>query len=224
VDDGIFVLNPQGGADVYDIARVKEKFGIEPRQIPDLIAFVGDATDNIPAIKGITEKKAVALLRQYDTAENVIKSAGKISDAKLRQLIEENSRQILLNKELASLDDHMDLKLTPGCLAIGEPDTRKLAEIFTEYQLKAFLKELPVPTGPSAPEVVVEFVMDKDIPAVCSKGALYIAADSVASMVLGSAEKAFRPESLGPETKKALADASIPKIGHDLKNKGDACL
>jgi len=57
---------------------------------------------------------------------------------KLRQLIEENSRQILLNKELASLDDHMDLKLTPGCLAIGEPDTRKLAEIFTEYQLKAF--------------------------------------------------------------------------------------
>ncbi|HQJ15523.1 MAG TPA: DNA polymerase I [Candidatus Omnitrophota bacterium] len=217
VDEDISVFDPQADEKVYDAARVREKFGLEPRQIPDLIAFVGDTVDNIPGIKGITEKKAIALLSEYGTAEKVIAAAAGIPEGKIRQAIEENSGQISLNKELASLDDRMDFGFDLDSLAIRAPDIKKLAKIFTEYELKAFLKDLPASVQPAVPAVTAEFASDKDIPAACGQGALYIAGSGLDSLAFGSCEKVFRIEKIGPGARSVLADPAVPKIGHDLK-------
>jgi DNA polymerase-1 len=123
VDEYISVVSPQAEEVLYDARLVKEKFGLDPTQIPDLIALIGDAVDNIPAIKGISEKKAVALLCEFGSVEKILSSIGRVTPDNLRQAIEENSSQIALNKELASLDDNMDIEFSLDSLAIQEPDT-----------------------------------------------------------------------------------------------------
>jgi DNA polymerase I len=218
VDEDISVISPQAEEISYDAGLVKEKFGLAPGQIPDLIALIGDAVDNIPAIKGISEKKAIALLSEYGSVEKIVSSIDKVTPPGLRQAIEENSSQIALNKELASLDDNMDLKFSLDLLSIGEPDTKKLAEIFTEYELKAFLKELPASSQPAGPQVSAVSIADKDMAGACgSPEVLYIAGASRDSLVFGSADKIFRIEKTGARTKQALEDPNVLKTGHDLK-------
>ncbi|MFA5099756.1 MAG: DNA polymerase I [Candidatus Omnitrophota bacterium] len=219
VDGDIAVISPQAEEIVYDTARVKEKFGLDPAQIPDLIALIGDSVDNIPGIKGISEKKAVALLSEYGSIEKITGSISTITPAKLRQAIEENASQICLNKELASLDDNMDIVFSLEALSIQEPDTKKLAEIFTELEFKAFLKDLPASVQPASPVVTAVYVTDNDIPAVCAQppAELYIAGENRDSMVFGVSDKVFRVEKAGVCTKQVLEDPSIRKIGHDLK-------
>jgi DNA polymerase I len=219
VDNDIAVISPQADDIVYDRARVKEKFGLEPGQIPDLIALIGDSVDNIPGIKGISEKRAVALLTEYGSVEKIAGAAGAIIPVKVRQAIEENAPQIALNKELASLDDHMDIEFSLDALTIREPDTKKLAEIFTELEFKAFLKDLPASVQPAGPAVSAVYMTDKDMLSVCAQPSaeLYIAGDGRDSLVFGVSDKVFRVEKSGPCTKQVLEDPQIRKAGHDLK-------
>jgi DNA polymerase I len=219
VDNDIAVISPQAEEIVYDTARVKEKFGLEPAQIPDLIALIGDSVDNIPGIKGISGKKAVALLTEYGSVEKIAAAAGAITPVKLRQAIEENAAQISLNKELASLDDRMDIGFSLDALAIREPDTKKLAQIFTELEFKAFLKDLPASVQPAGPAVSAVYVADKDMLSVCAQPSaeLYIAGEGRDSLVFGVSDKVFRVEKTGACTRQILEDPGIRKVGHDLK-------
>ncbi len=80
VGDGVTVLFPRGGKDgpeVVDRAGVRERYGIEPAQVPDFIALRGDPSDGLPGAKGIGAKTARDLLREHGTLDDVIAAASK---------------------------------------------------------------------------------------------------------------------------------------------------
>jgi 5'-3' exonuclease len=80
VGDAVTVLFPRGGKDgpeVVDAAGVRERYGIEPAQVPDFIALRGDPSDGLPGAKGIGAKTARDLLRAHGTLEGVIAAAAK---------------------------------------------------------------------------------------------------------------------------------------------------
>ena len=80
VSDRVTVLFPRGGKDgpeVVDAAGVRERYGIEPAQVPDFIALRGDPSDSLPGAKGIGAKTARDLLRAHGTLDGVIAAAGK---------------------------------------------------------------------------------------------------------------------------------------------------
>ncbi|MDP1848633.1 MAG: 5'-3' exonuclease [Solirubrobacteraceae bacterium] len=80
VDDAVTVLFPRGGKDgpeVVDAPSVRERYGIEPAQVPDFIALRGDPSDGLPGAKGIGAKTARDLLRAHGTLEGVIAAASK---------------------------------------------------------------------------------------------------------------------------------------------------
>jgi 5'-3' exonuclease len=80
VSDHVRVLFPRGGKDgPEDIgpAEVRERYGVEPGQVPDFIALRGDPSDGLPGAKGIGAKTARDLLREHETLEGVIAAAGK---------------------------------------------------------------------------------------------------------------------------------------------------
>ena len=219
VDDNISVISQQAQEIFYDTARVKDKFGLNPAQIPDLIALIGDSVDNIPGIKGISGKKAVALLSEYGSIENISHSISSVTPVKLRQAIEENAAQISLNKELARLDDTMDIAFSPEALALKEPDWKKLAEIFIELEFKAFLKDLPVSVQPASPVVTAVCVADKDMAAIFAQqpAELYIAGEDCGSLVFGVKQKVFKVDKIEGCAKQILENPAIRKLGHDLK-------
>ncbi|MGW8177318.1 MAG: 5'-3' exonuclease [bacterium] len=116
---GVVVAAPGRRADdtVYDTAKkVQEKHGVYPRLLPDLKALAGDASDNIPGVKGIGPKTAVQLIDEYSNVRGVIlaaagKDGGRWPVAeRFRQKIIDARRDILLFKKLTELTPDVEVK------------------------------------------------------------------------------------------------------------------
>jgi DNA polymerase-1 len=143
VSDDVEVYNPyKEGGIVFTEALVKEKFGVEPKRIADLIALMGDASDNIPGAHGIGEKTARELLQDFKGAEDLIKNSSKIKREAVRSIIENNREAIRMSRELALLRNDVPLDADLKTLKLRPPDTQKLWEVFARLEFKGMLKEL----------------------------------------------------------------------------------
>lgn len=92
--DGEIILTPES---------VKGKYGITPGHIVDVLALMGDASDNIPGVKGIGEKTAYKLVQDYGTVEEIMKKAGSLKPDKVNKLVQAGLEDIKLSLELAVL-------------------------------------------------------------------------------------------------------------------------
>jgi len=127
---------------VYDSAMVESKYGISPRQITDLMALAGDATDNIPGVTGIGEKTAVGLLRDFGDLESLLANVEKIKSASKRKLIADGIEQARLSKELATVDSDISIEIDFDQLRLKKPNRDMLIKIFKGLEFKKLLKEL----------------------------------------------------------------------------------
>ncbi|MFA5436273.1 MAG: 5'-3' exonuclease H3TH domain-containing protein, partial [Candidatus Neomarinimicrobiota bacterium] len=115
VSDRIFLYAPATGnrpLTVYGVAEVKEKWGVEPAQIIDLLGLMGDSSDNVPGVKGIGEKTAVKFLSEYGTMENLLNAAGSIANARIREKILQDADAARLSRELVTIDTEVPLKVS----------------------------------------------------------------------------------------------------------------
>ena len=90
--------------EVFDEARLREEWGIEPRQVVDFQALVGDAVDNVPGVPLIGPKFARQLLEQYGTLEAVLDHAAEVPGAKRKENLLRFRDQALLSRELVRLE------------------------------------------------------------------------------------------------------------------------
>lgn len=106
VDDHVKILRPGkdvGEYDVYDAQRVKEKFGVLPEHVIDVLALIGDSSDNIPGVKGVGEKTAIPLIEKYGTVENLYAHLDEIERESLRKKFIENRDMAFLSKTLVTI-------------------------------------------------------------------------------------------------------------------------
>ena len=141
VDEHIKVVNPQKDNLVFDAARVKEAFGVGPEGIPDLMALMGDATDNIPGVSGIGEKTAVELMKEFGSLDNLLKNVDKVKGEARKKALRENEKVAILSKELALADVHVPIKVEFDELKLKEPDRGALLELFKELEFKSLIKD-----------------------------------------------------------------------------------
>jgi DNA polymerase-1 len=95
----------------YTPAEVKEKLGVLPELVPDYLGLVGDSSDNIPGVKGIGPKGAVALLEQFGSVEEIYKHIEKVKKEGQRNQLIDCKHDALLSKKLATVKRDMDLAL-----------------------------------------------------------------------------------------------------------------
>ena len=108
VGDAVTVLFPRGGKDgpeIVDAAEVRERYGVEPAQVPDFIALRGDPSDGLPGAKGIGAKTARDLLREHGTLEDVIAAARRPGTMTPRQAgaLTGDPELLLAFKDIATL-------------------------------------------------------------------------------------------------------------------------
>src|SRR5438093_9092183 len=103
VRDGIRVFNPRDEGTWYDAAGVKEKFGVAPDQVVDVLALMGDTIDNIRGVPGIGEKGARDLIATYGSLENLIAHAAEIPQKRYREPLLANTESARQSKELARI-------------------------------------------------------------------------------------------------------------------------
>ncbi|MCC6865397.1 MAG: DNA polymerase I [Ignavibacteria bacterium] len=128
--------------EIIDSAAVKEKFGVGPESVIDILALMGDKVDNIPGIKGIGEKTASALIQTYGSLDNLYKNIEKITKPKLKENLITYKSDAFLSRELATIHCDMPLKIDFHKLTYSEKNVSLLEKLFTELEFKSLLKKL----------------------------------------------------------------------------------
>lgn len=143
VSDKITLFDTMKGEKIT-VEEVKKRFGILPKELPDLFGLMGDASDNIPGVPGIGEKTAIELIKEFHSLENLLNSLEKVKKEKLRQNLQKFAQQARLSRELATINTQVPLKtnLEEFLFTGRQPDREKLREIFMELEFSKFLKEL----------------------------------------------------------------------------------
>jgi DNA polymerase I len=147
------VLGRTGERVVYDEAKVRERWGVEPAQIADVLALMGDSIDNIPGVHGVGEKTAVKLVNQFGGVERLYENLSLVA-GKLRETLAAGRKDALLSRELAVLRPGMDLPFDLETFRRLEPDWPKLRALWMEMEFVRLIKELPAPTPAASAEPV----------------------------------------------------------------------
>src|SRR6185312_17446025 len=103
VHDGIRVFNPRDEGTWYDAEGVKEKFGVAPDHVVDVLALMGDTIDNIKGVPGIGEKGAKELIVQYGSLENLLAHAAEVKHKRYREGLLGNMDAARQSRELATI-------------------------------------------------------------------------------------------------------------------------
>jgi DNA polymerase-1 len=127
---------------VYDEAKVEEVYGIKPEQIIDYKALIGDTSDNVPGVRGIGEKTAVALLQQFNTLDTVYAKIGEITQKRARTALDAGKDSAYLSKTLVTIKTDVPLEVDwAACEA--KIDHQKVLGLFRELRFESLIKRIP---------------------------------------------------------------------------------
>lgn len=142
VDENVSLLMPKNGLKKntkITINNFNEFFFVKPNQIPDLKGLMGDASDNLPGIKGIGEKTAIKLLSKYETIEEIYKNFENIENKIKKNLLNQEKTAIFF-KEMTKLKINIKLKINftdkEYCFY-----SDKLNDFYEKYKMNSFLKK-----------------------------------------------------------------------------------
>jgi DNA polymerase-1 len=141
---------------LYDEAKVRERWGVEPGQIAEVLALMGDTIDNIKGVHGVGEKTAVKLIAQYGSVDKLYENLPLIA-GKLRETLAAGRKDALLSRELALLNRKVPVAIDLDTFRRVEPNWAKLRALWMELEFSRLLKELPpAPTASPEPTPMLE--------------------------------------------------------------------
>ena len=145
VSENINIFKPSSlgkGYDVLGVDEVKTRFGIQnPKQVIDILALWGDASDHIPGAPGIGEKTAKELIARFGSLEEIYNHIGELKPKQQESLLA-NKSQVLLSQVLATIITDVPIELDENLLKSSKWDEKRLRNIFTELEFRTFISVL----------------------------------------------------------------------------------
>ena len=123
------------------IDDVKERFGVDPEHVPDVLALIGDSSDNVPGLTGVGPKTAGKLISRFGDLESLFEHSDEIT-GKVGENLSSEADTVRLSFSLVTLDREVPLDVTLDNLSMKDPDDEALRTIFSELQFTRFLKDL----------------------------------------------------------------------------------
>jgi DNA-directed DNA polymerase len=153
VNDHIMLINTMNNT-LLDREGVIKKYGIPPELVIDWLALQGDSSDNIPGVKGVGEKTALALLQGIGSIKTIYENLDKVAELSFRGA-KTFALKLLAEKEMADLSyllatikTDVELDVTHDQLTTSPQDHDKLVELFGKYEFKKWLNEVMNGTNP----------------------------------------------------------------------------
>ncbi len=214
------VLGRTGERIVYDRDKVLERWGVPPERIPDVLALMGDAIDNIPGVPGVGEVTAQKLMRQFGSLEALYDNLSIVTGPKLRETLARSRDQAFFSRRLAVLEATVPIAIELEAFRVREPEWERVRALWTELEFSNLLKQLPA----RAATVATAEVPRLDAAGWTAWRARAGAGVAVEPVLVGHAPEAvllglgaFSPEAgacyvASPD---GLAEARL--VGHDLK-------
>lgn len=146
VTDKVYVNLAGNKEDVlYTPLEVREKYGVDPIQMIEVKALMGDSSDNIPGVKGIGEKTALDLIQKYSTVSNIYDRLDELElTPSVKKKLTEGKESCFMSRELGTIALNAPVDLDLNAYKPKERDEVKLAEILTELEMFTILKKMNI--------------------------------------------------------------------------------
>jgi len=147
IKPGVWLLNPgRGGpANVEEhwvgVENAEERLGVAPEFVTDYLALVGDSSDNIPGVRGIGDKTAAELVKQYGHLESILAHTPEITKKRPREALLEHAENARLSKELVTIRTDLAVPFDLESLRIKQPDYSRLRDLFIELEFHSLAKD-----------------------------------------------------------------------------------
>ena len=129
---------------VVDEAAVRERFGVGPDRVVEILGLTGDSSDNVPGVPGVGEKTALKLVLEYGTVEEILAHADRVPNRKVRENLGRFADQARLSRELVTIQTGLDLGGDLEAYRIRSPETTVLRDLFREFEFSSLLQSLKV--------------------------------------------------------------------------------
>ena len=141
VRDGIRVYNPRDDGTWYDAAGVKEKFGVTPDQVVDVLALMGDTIDNIKGVPGIGEKGARELISSHGTLDVLLERAADVPQKKYREALLAHHDEARQSRELLQIHTNVPVEFDITAFRYRGPTREACYELFAELGFRSLVME-----------------------------------------------------------------------------------
>ena len=193
VHDGLKVYNPKDDGYWFDEAGVKEKFGVMPSQVVDVLALMGDSIDNIKGVPGIGEKGARDLIAAYGDLKNLLAHASEVSNKRQREGLLNHAEDARQSRELARIRTDVPVEFDPEALRYRGPSPAVCFELFTRLGFRSLVMEY----APTAETIGKDYALVETADAVAALASELKAAGRFALRVIPDAPTAMRASIVG---------------------------
>lgn len=142
VDDKILILNTNKDNQLIDAQEVEKIHGVPPNKILDLLAMVGDSSDNIPGLPGFGPKTAAELLKSFGSLDYILNHPEEIPGKKKQETIIQESSKAILSKTLLTLDTAVDFPKDPDFFQLKSPEKAGLKEFYVYMNFNSMIREM----------------------------------------------------------------------------------
>jgi DNA polymerase-1 len=246
VNDNVTVIHPVKYERLTP-EGVRNKFGVSPEQVADVLALMGDSIDNIPGVPGIGEKGASNLVKEYGSLESLLEHAHQVRNKRQREALAQHGEGARLSKELVTIVTDLDLDVDLEDLRYRGPDRESARRLFEELEFTSIVKDYMPPQ--EAVDLSASFLpletpadLDRFLSLARAKGKLSLWLDlsepereghfdpwgrrllglglavSPGEGVYASVGKAISEAQLIERLRPLLVDASVTKVGHAFKS------
>jgi DNA polymerase I len=209
--DPILILNTSKDDLIVDREKVHELFGVSPEQIPDLLGLWGDTSDNVPGAPGIGEKTAKDLIQKFGSIEALLERTSEIQNAKQRASLTDYREQILLSKQLVTVNCDLEIELDWDEFKVQPPDRTALMPLLKELEFTNLIKEyLPQESGPA-----IEVIETDTLPNITDRAVFDIRGDKLS---IWTGDTSVWSVPLDNRASALLSNPNVRKITYDIKS------
>ncbi|THJ09328.1 MAG: DNA polymerase I [Nitrospira sp. CG24C] len=217
-------------------AECRERFGVEPARVVEIMGLMGDAADNIPGVKGIGEKTAMKLIAQFGTIEELLRRVEEVTPPRIKALLIDQAENARLSRRLATIQLDSPVTFDSATYHVKPPHQDQLVDLLRELGFTTLLKSFQSAAPPAETnELKTELLQDEPsaqrfVEELPKGGALGLqcllspgpgAPVDVQGIALSTGDKtAFIPLDVHAYMRPIIAllhDSTRTKVVHDLK-------
>jgi DNA polymerase-1 len=219
VHDGIRVYDPREDGAWFDADGVVQKFGVQPAQVADVLALVGDTSDNVAGVPGIGKKGAIDLITQYGSLDALLDQAGTLKP-KQREALTTYRAAALQSRELVTIKTDVAVEVDFDALKYRGASRERCYELFSKLAFRTLVNEY----APTADSVKKDYALVRTAAELDALVSDLRAAGEFSLRVIPSAPSAMLASIVGVSFSTRDREARYVPIGHEGEDGGSDLL
>jgi DNA polymerase-1 len=143
-------------------AECRERFGVEPARVVEVMGLMGDSTDNIPGVKGIGEKTAMKLIAEFGTIDELLRRVDEVAPPRTKAMLIEQADNARLSRKLATIDVDGPVEFDAATFHVKPPHTDQLTDLLRELEFTTLLKMFQPASQPAkTQDMKTELIQDE---------------------------------------------------------------